>query len=380
MEHDLKPLLNKMVTAKLYDGWQYIQCATKSINTAKYCIEVIGSCIHQYEDKYNEWFQDLIACATENNKPQMEISLPKYITKVADMDINSAMLINKLTKDFFQYTRNAFDYIAQIANVVYLRDRRKKIESVDFRRMQDVFAQQTYSNVYPQMHAWFDSIANSSEYIYLDDFCNRTKHICDVYVNLSISLFGGESKVTINPFFKNQTAHPIQDVKTYLESIWNYAFHSLDDYLQQLENDVGNTITGENRYHQLLGYQQTIKDSPDNSFAFVYINATNEIAQMAEEIEVLLLQQDHVDGHVNACNCSVETIYVVNPQNKWDVLAAYKAEEQYYQNQVLYYRKYKKYIPSGTDEPLIIQITTGQENKDMKLYPNPYISYDDVEV
>ena len=379
MDHDLRPLLNAMVASKLYDGWQFIQCAIKSNATAKYCISVIDSCIHQYENKYNDWFRELTSHAYENIGSKIEISFPKYITKVADLDINSAELINKLTKDFFQYARNTFDYIAQIANVVYLRDKRKKTESVDFKRMQKVFDQQTYSNAYPQMHSWFDNVANSSEYIYLDDFCNRTKHICDVYVNLSISLFGGESKAIINPFFKNQTEHPVQDVKTYLECIWNYVVRSLNDFIRLLENDVGNNIVGENRYHQLLGYQQTIKDSPDNSFAFIYIYATNVIDQMAEEIEVLFLQQDPEDGHINAHNCPVETIYVAEPQDKFNIIAAYKAEEQYYANQTLYYRKYKKYVPDNADMPLIMQITTNQENKDMKLYPNPYISYENIE-
>ena len=148
-----------------------------------------------------------------------------------------SFLLQKLTNDFFQYTRNTFDYLAQIANASCLRERGKKIERVDFITMNDTFAQQSYSQEFPDIHSWFDKVSNSQEYIYLDDFCNRTKHICDIHVRLSMPFFGGESTAVVNPFFKKNTSHPKQDIKTYLESIYNYVFQELSTFLSLIETE-----------------------------------------------------------------------------------------------------------------------------------------------
>ncbi|MBO5569464.1 MAG: hypothetical protein J6A79_11105 [Clostridia bacterium] len=386
MERDLKPLREKMVSAMVYDGWQFVQNAITSIDTAYFCVDTIGKIIKQHEDAYNSWFDGIgqeIAKKKEKGE-EMKVAitserLPRYVTVVAGMEVNSSFLLQKLTNDFFQYTRNTFDYIAQIANVSLLRERRKNIESVDFPRMKDVFEQQTYSQEFPTIHSWFDQISNSQEYIYLDDFCNRTKHISDIYIRLSIPFFGGESKATVNPFYKKATDHPSQNIKTYLKSIWNYVFQALCSFLTLLETEIEKT-TSNNRFHQLLGYQQVIKDSPENSFAFAYVVAPNNDANaMPEGIGILLLQQDHEDGRVDACNCNLDNIYICNPADKLDVIGVYKAEEQWHPDQVLLYRKYKKSIPAQDDLPLIFQIMQNPQHRNMRFYPNPYMTFMSIE-
>ena len=59
MERDLKPLREKMVSAMVYDGWQFVQNAITSIDTAYFCVDTIGKIIKQHEDAYNSWFDGI---------------------------------------------------------------------------------------------------------------------------------------------------------------------------------------------------------------------------------------------------------------------------------------------------------------------------------
>ena len=65
---------------------------------------------------------------------------------------------------------------------------------------------------------------------------------------------------------------------------------------------------------------------------------------MPEEIGILLLQQDHEDGRVDACNCNLNNIYITNPADKFDITGVYQAETDWQPDQVLFYRKYKKRV------------------------------------
>ena len=42
MDRNLIPLRDKMINAMVYDGWQFIQSALLSIQTAQFCLDLIG--------------------------------------------------------------------------------------------------------------------------------------------------------------------------------------------------------------------------------------------------------------------------------------------------------------------------------------------------
>lgn len=380
MGRDLKPLRNKMVTFRVYDGWQFVQSVINSIDIARYCIDIIEKIIKQNEDCYNEWFEKSTLELDENNE-KMDASidsdiLPVYSIKVADVDIDSRFLLQKLTKDFFQYIRNTFDYMAQIVNTCCLRERGKETEKVDFAKMNKLFAQQPYSQEFPDIHAWFEKVNSSQEYVYLNAFCNRIKHNSNINIKFSVPFFGGESKVTVNPFYKDNTNHPSRDIKTYLEFIWKYVFKELCTFLALIEAEIEKKPVSNNRFHQLLGYQQINKDSSENSFAYVYVEAPeNDIKKMPDEIRILFVHQEHTDSQVDAYNCRFNNIYIANPQNIHDIIGVYRAESDWHPEQILYYRKYMKHAPQQGDEPLLNQIMSSAEHRNIRFFKNPYISF-----
>lgn len=384
---DYKALQQNMFQNQVYDAWQFVNNSLQSINTAHYCIKIISELVKQYAEEYNGWitsiFDDLFKPEnTDGNIHRVNVTsemLPKHMTKVAGLDVRIQFLTNKLTKDFFQYARNTFDYIAQIANSACLATRRKKIESVDFQRMTKVFAQLTYSQSFPAISSWFATTSTSAEFIYLDAFCNRTKHISDVSLKLSISILGGESKAIINPFYKKETQYSAQDIKTYLTSIIVFVEKALDDFLCLLQPELPNKTYVQNRFHQLEAYQQRLKDSPNSNFSMVYITApSSDINSVPEEIEVLFEREDATDGHIDARNCSVNKIYIRDPADEHTYMGYFEAVDDYVDDALLQYRRYKRIAHDPQDTPLIFSAMLEPENKDRFYHLNPYISFTTV--
>ncbi len=157
------------------------------MHIAKYCKDTISRLIATMQQEHEEWKENLFdeVMSKEDGLRQISITsenLPVYNTSIANEDISSQFLLDKLTKDFFQYVRNVFDSMSQIANVALLGARAKKADSVDFPAMLKVFNQQTYSQDFPDMSAWYNAVSADLAFQYIDAFNNRTKHTCDVYL------------------------------------------------------------------------------------------------------------------------------------------------------------------------------------------------------
>ena len=304
---------------------------------------MIQSIISNMEADHAKWESDLFEQlhSQDNYIRRISISsedLPNHELSIAGIETSSSFLLDKLTKDFFQYCRNAFDCIAQISNAACLAFREKKVESVDFPFMLKTFQQPMYLQAFPDIASWFDKISQSDEYIYLDAFCNRTKHICDVYLKVSLAFMGGENKADINPFYRKDVQHKKESVYTYLSTVYDFVERSFNEFLALIELEVPRRTYVECRYHQLYAYQQRIKDHEENDFSVVYIQEDVNIGQMPDEIEILLLAEAE-DGEILSKNCSIDTIYVQSSVNEHDYVGKYVATESCGDDTLLRYRR-----------------------------------------
>ena len=86
-------------------------------------------------------------------------------------------MIQKLIRDFYQYLRNSFDSIGQIANAGLLANKGKKVDKTDFPAMKDRFQQQTYSGEFPLTSAWFSKTDSDDEFKYIDEAIFDTENM-----------------------------------------------------------------------------------------------------------------------------------------------------------------------------------------------------------
>jgi len=184
---DAKTLENELYDNGIYETWQFIRNTDKTMGIAEYSKNTINELISNIKNEHEEWKNALFSELFEQDGAVKSISvttdnLPDNKVTVVSSQVSATFLLDKLTKDFFQYVRNVFDSMSQIANVALLGVKAKKPDSVDFPAMVRVFNQQTYSQDFPLISAWYNSIDRSDEFRYIDAFNNRTKHTYDVYL------------------------------------------------------------------------------------------------------------------------------------------------------------------------------------------------------
>ncbi|MBP2244263.1 hypothetical protein [Paenibacillus xylanexedens] len=372
-----KTLEMDLYNHKIYDAWQFVLNTSKAIGTAKYCRDLISDLIEKMSNEHDEWknnlFNDLMHQENELKKVSITTEgLPDFQVKVSNIEVPVVFLLNKTTKDFFQYIRNSFDSMAQVSNAALLANKAKKIDTVDFPKMLSVFNQQTYSNDFPGMSLWYNDINLSSEFSYIDAFNNRSKHTLDIYLKVSMDLIGSQNVTKINPFFRKDIQHQSQDVISYLDSIYQFTLKSFEEFLGILKDEYVKEKYVENRSIKLKAHQQKMLDSPNSDYSVVYFESEEKHKDLPDEIQILFLNK--IDEEIWSKNCEIETILVRNKEENYS--ARYKAENSYGNDNLLKYRKYRKDDLEG--QIVLFEEMSRQKNNTIFYLNNPYIDVQTV--
>lgn len=375
-----KQLENDFYNNGIYDAWQFVINTKGTLDTAEYCKDTILRLLDRTTEDFDEWRESLLNSFFENQNDEKKLivqkdSLPTTLTSVVGKDIQVSFLLNKLIKDFFQYSRNVFDSISQIANASLLGNKAKKIDSVDFPAMLKKFNQQTYSKNFPYISNWYNSIEKDSKYKYIDAFNNRTKHTCDVDLKLRKGLFDSNYVSDINPFFRKSIQNDKKSINTYLDEIFDYVSNSFDTFMAELVKEYPKKLYFDNRYNKLYGYQAKMLDSPDSDFAFVYIETSTAMSAMPTEINVILLNQID-DGTIYGMNCNFNTILVKKQGTEHEYIGRYIAVDNQIDDTLLQYRKYLKQADGG-DIALCNTYLEYKKNPFL-LKTNPFIEFDTI--
>lgn len=381
-----EPTLEKLLyDNSIYNAWQFVVNTAKTLHTADYCKKTIIALIRQMELEHSNWMNSLSQQLDEQNKEDgvnRRISiksndLPDHKVSIAGEEVDISFLLNKLTKDFFQYSRNAFDCMSQVVNAACLANKAKKLEKIDFGAMHGILNQATYSVDFPDIKAWYDIVAVCPEFVYIDAFCNRTKHTCDVYLKVSMALFGAENKTILNPFYQKSKQHDKQDLETYLSTIYTFVETSFEQFIDVLKTEIVKKRYVDRRYHTLKVYQQKFKDEPSKNFSVVYIDGTSPVTSMPEEIQVLLLAE-YTNGEIVSKNSTINTIYINDSATSHVFLGKYIATESYGDDTLIKYRKYKREDPIPGSIPVFMQAMLDPENHKVFYHKNPFMDITSV--
>lgn len=373
-------LENELYDNGIYEAWQFVINTVNTLSTARYCKETILRLLTSMQSEHEEWKEKLWNDLTTQEGKVKKVSittesLPNYVTSIVGEDVPTAFLLNKLTKDFFQYSRNVFDSISQIANVSLLGSKAKKPDSVDFPAMLKTFNQATYSQDFPDMSAWYNGINSNSAFQYIDAFNNRIKHTCDVYLKVSMDFLGENHSSDINPFFRKDVQHDKKDISDYLNQIFDFAQQSFDSFMVELSKEYPKKTYLNDRYNKLKGWQQKLNSAASDDYAVVYIETANDISAMPEEISVLLLNRCE-DGTIYSKNCTIDTILVKKEGSEYEYIGRYIANEVCGDDTLLRYRKYRKDTVVGM--PALF-LTQQEWKSNPKFYKaNPFISFTTV--
>ncbi len=373
-------LENELFDSGIYEAWQFITNTSKTINTAEYCKDTILHLLSSMQQEHEAWkealWNDLISQESKVKKVSVTTdSLPSHQVTIAGESISIPFLLDKLTKDFFQYCRNVFDSISQIANVALLGSKAKKPDSVDFPAMLKVFNQQTYSQDFPDICAWYNAIDSNPAFKYIDAFNNRTKHTCDVYLKVSMDFLGSNHSSDINPFIRKDVQHNKKDIEEYMNEVLGFVCVSFDGFMTELAKEYPKKTYLVNRYNKLKGWQQKTNNYPNSDYAVAYIESLDDIAVMPDEIYVLLLNRCE-DETIYSKNCSLDTILVKKSGTNHEYIGRYIADTPCGDDTLLRYRKYHK--DDLTGQLAFIKTTFEWRNNKTFYKANPFMDFTTV--
>lgn len=332
---------------KVYSAWQFIEYTRKNIETVQYCFATLNSIISKLSTKTVRWEQDLFSDFVEDivveGKKARRITvttdnMPVYELHVAGEKVDPWFLFDKLLRDFYQYCMNGFDSISQIANAGLLANKGKKVDSVDFQKMSSCFAQATYKAAFPKTSAWYENVASSGEFQYIEAINNRTKHTADISNKLSMGILGSSNNTKIGPFFRKDIQHGERELTDQLQATLDFLNNSFDNFLNAFCDEFVLDTYIDNRRHEIDGvYQQKMKNEPDQNLAYAFIESA-DFASMPDELYILLAKnKDEVYAHI----CPFDNILVRKGKDH-EILGRYTAEGTVGDDCLLSYRKYQK--------------------------------------
>ncbi len=350
-------LKSDLIVHKIYSSWQFIEYTEKNIETVRYCADTINNIVSKMTMKTVRWQQDIASDfvdeVTDDGKKVKRLSVttensPTYELRVAGEKVDPWFLFDKLLRDFFQYTMNAFDSISQIINSGLLANNGKKVDSVDIQIMTRTFNQQTYSTAFPKMQSWLNKISQSPEFLYIEAINNRTKHTADIANKLSMGILGSSNTTEIGPFFRKEVQHDKSELSDQLQATMDFLNNSWEEFLAVFKEEYVRDVYTNNRLHSISGVrQQKMKGEPEQDLSYAYITADCDFNAMPDELYILLVSERESD--IYAHECPFDTILITGTSNL-EVLGRYCAEEVIGDDCLLHYSnqsiRYKDLMPS----------------------------------
>ena len=377
---DFVALKKELVDHKVYTAWQFIENTSANISVAQYCMDIIAAVSAKMTEEAHE--KNIKISEKIINHEIIEITneiLPDFVIDIAGKCVDEFFLIQKLIRDFYQYLRNSFDSIGQIANAGLLANKGKEVDKTDFPAMKNKFQQKTYSEEFPLTSAWFSKINNDNEFKYIDAVSNRVKHTAFIRNQISIGIFGYKNEMNMGAFIRNGQQHQKADLKLKMEQALKFTKDSYNEFLISFSAEFKKDLHISNRFHDgIKVYQQYVNDSELLSFSLPYIVSQQPFSAMPNEIYILLLKIN--ENEIMAMNCPFASILIISADDYNTPVGRYVAvaEDIVGKDNIVKYRKYTK--DSETANPQEAKIKSKYDGKGKFYHANPFFDLHTVSV
>lgn len=352
MNIDFNKVKDDFYEYDVFDAAQYLQSAVKNYVTASFCYELIQKLIDKQKDEQVEFQQKL----QKELNTQLEISgrgevsigeddFPKGNFNLFELEIGYGFLLEKITKDFFQYARNIFDALGQFINSGLIANESKDNERVDFEKILKLFTKESLLTDFPLTSACITNIESSHEYTYLTHTNNRVKHIHDPKLIITQDLFGVESQFLIAPFQKKGQDHPEYDIITIVKNILFFCDQSIDSVYKSVDTEMKKRLKSSNRFHKLRCYAQIYTISKNKSFTVYYLEVNASTDELADELQLLLVSGDN--QYAFEIDLDEILICVCADKEPPKCIGKFVAIEKPKKDGLHHYRKYKKEISNN---------------------------------
>lgn len=206
----------------LIDAWQYACSAKYALHAV--CV-IRNRALELLKLKAGN-YKDIVNGIKELSEEDMLIFPPGDVFEVNDNKTSISFAIGLCIKDVIQYSRNFFEYLSQVTNVLYLSPRLSEDE-VKFSLIKDKLAR-TNNN---EIADWFKSVSEDDRYLFVNDYNNRTKHVCDIGYSIIVNFEDGAMTGETNLFRKKNRVYDKRDIFEVMDECENLLSDKFKDYL-----------------------------------------------------------------------------------------------------------------------------------------------------
>lgn len=212
------------------DAWKYFTSIFNVMDAAKYYRFMTKLLL---EEKTHE---NLAIVKGDKEIPEEE----KYhfpmgdLRPMGDIYVSRHFLIGLCVKNFFQYARNAYDYVSQIINEILICDE-ERISNVDFAVLNRT------SNIAKiecqEVVNWLGEIFESEQYIYINDYSNQTKHNYDIGIREVVDTSTLDISCKIPGFTKCRVYESFDGLEK-LQELHQFVADSLVRFMEIMNNYI----------------------------------------------------------------------------------------------------------------------------------------------
>lgn len=212
------------------DTWKYFTSIFNVMDAAKYYRFMTKLLL---EEKTQE---NLAIVKGDKEIPEEE----KYhfpmgdLRPMGDINVSRHFLMGLCVKNFFQYARNAYDYVSQIINEIVIQEE-ERVTNIDFATLNRPANISKIEN--QDVVNWLSDVFESEHYKYINDYSNQTKHNYDMGIRESVDTSTLDISCKIPGFAKSKEYESFDGLEK-MQELHKFVAESLVKFMEVINNSI----------------------------------------------------------------------------------------------------------------------------------------------
>lgn len=336
MEFNLKEFQKELAEQKVYDAWQYVTSLHEMLTYMDMSCVLIERVYAQRRDRLQQKEREIKQQAGKEGQATVSKNdLQCTNLKIANVEIDDTLFLQKTTMEFFHYARMCIDILFQIINAALLGDRALK---ADYKYLMSSVNNELDKNAsFKKLKSMLDENKANNTFKYIQDFDNYIKHIKTVLITVKNSfMFGNQNEFMIRSFVNGQASYPEKDAVTTVREADRYIHKTTENILAEVKRQLPNCLDNSHRIHDVM-YKLVVQESDNKAYAdylSFFIEVQNDISELKSEIKVLPLIVKP-NGEIQSSDFRFDTIFIRKAgTDEFDVIGCAKIKNGFNTNEL----------------------------------------------
>ena len=288
MEFNLKEFQKELAEQKVYDAWQYVTSLHEMLTYMDMSCVLIERVYAQRRDRLQQKEREIKQQAGKEGQATVSKNdLQCTNLKIANVEIDDTLFLQKTTMEFFHYARLCIDILFQIINAALLGDRALK---ADYKYLMSSVNNKLDKNAsFKKLKSMLDENKANNTFKYIQDFDNYIKHIKTVLITVKNSfMFGNQNEFMIRSFVNGQVSYPEKDAVTTVREADRYIHKTTENILAEVKRQLPNCLDNSHRIHDISFkfVAKKVNDGIYPEYLSFFIEVQENIDELPSEVKI----------------------------------------------------------------------------------------------